>query len=117
VRAPLIIAVTSGALLFADPTLGNPYADCILQHMGTAQNDAGVAAIERACIDNTSIAIPPDDTFAGDLNANVGNFNIGYGGAVEYGLLVTLKNTTNFDITQVVVTIRNKDTQQITVSR
>jgi hypothetical protein len=109
------IAIASAAfasLPLAVPDLSNSYDDCILQHMGTAQNEAAVNAIERACIDKTSIAIPPDD-FKGGIDADLGNFNTG-SGTLEYGLLVTLKNTTNFNITEVVVIIRDKATNAAT---
>jgi hypothetical protein len=113
-RAPLI-ALTCGAgpLLLTAPALGNPYDDCILQHMGTAQDKTAVNAIERACIAKTSIAIPPDDNFAGGLNANIGKFNTGSGAADNSGLLVTMKNTTIYNVTEVVVRIVNKRTQEI----
>jgi hypothetical protein len=113
-RAPLIATTCAGLLLLTGPALGNPYDDCILQHMGTAQDKAAVNAIERACIAKTSIAIAPNDTFPGGLNANLGKFNTGSGVAENYGLLVTIKNTTNYNVTEVVVGIKNKGTQENT---
>ena len=92
--------------------LANPYDDCILQYMGTAQNQAAVYAIERACMGKTSVSIPPDDNFTGGLSADVGNFNIGFGG-LEYGIVVTMKNTTNYNITEVMVSIINKTTHEV----
>jgi hypothetical protein len=115
-RATLIsLACGAGLLSFAAPAVANPYDDCILQHMGTAQNEAAVNAIERACIAKTSIAIPREEVgnFESGTNASVGQFNTGYG-SLEYGLLVELKNTTKFNITEVVVTVRNKDTNKVT---
>jgi hypothetical protein len=109
---PNFAPVAIGLLSLSAPALANPYDDCILQHMGTAQNQAAVYAIERACINKTSMPIPPDDNFAGGLTAAVGNFNTGFG-ALEYGIVVTLKNTTNFNITEVVVTIHNKHSHEI----
>jgi hypothetical protein len=110
-RSSTALAAACASLLRTLPALANPYDDCILQHMGTAQNKAAVHAIERACIGKTSIPIPPDDNFAGGIAAAVGNFNTG-SGAPEYGLLVTLKNTTNLNVTEVVIAIRNKDTKK-----
>lgn len=39
------------------PATANPYDDCILEHMANAQNKDAVYAIEKACINKTSIAI------------------------------------------------------------
>jgi hypothetical protein len=100
-----VSAAVFALLTAAAPAFANPYDDCILQHMGTAQNETAVNAIERACIDKTSTAIPPDENFAGGLGGELGKFNTGSGASVEYGLLVTFKNTTNFNITEVMVTI------------
>jgi hypothetical protein len=77
VPTKLCTAVAVGLTILSHPALANPYDDCILQHMGTAQNQAAVYAIERACIDKSSVPIPPDDNFGGGLNANVGEFNTG----------------------------------------
>jgi hypothetical protein len=107
-----IASAASASLILAVPALANPYDDCILQHMGTAQNEAAVNAIESACIAKTSVAIPPDD-FRGGIDADLGNFNTG-SGTLEYGLVVTLKNTTNFNITEVVVIVRDKTTKAAT---
>src|SRR5580704_11295989 len=95
--------------LLTVPALGNPYDDCILQHMGPAQNQAAVYAIERACIAKTSIAISRDEVanFEVAANASVGTFNTGF--SLENGLLIELKNTTKFNITEVVVTVHNND--------
>jgi len=102
-----------GLLVLSTRVLANPYDDCILQNMGTAQNEAAVYAIERACINKASVPIPPDDKFAGALNANAGDFNTGHG-SLEHGLVVTMKNTTNYSITEVVVSILHKGTQEST---
>ena len=61
------------------------------------------------------MAIPRDQktNFLGGLNATVGQFNMGWG-RPAFGLLVEFKNTTTFDVTEVVVTVRNKDTGKIT---
>jgi hypothetical protein len=103
-----------GLTILSHPALANPYDDCILQHMGTAQNQTAVYAIERACIDKTSVPIAPDDNFAGGLNANVGEFNTGDIGGPEHGLVVTMKNTTNYNVTEVIITIINKTTHELT---
>jgi hypothetical protein len=86
-----IAATVFGLFIGTAPALANPYDDCILQHMGTAQNKAAVDAIERACIAKTSIAIPREEVanFEGGMNAHVGNFNTGFG-SLEYGLLVEM---------------------------
>ena len=110
----LCTAVAMGLTILSHPALANPYDDCILQHMGTAQNQTAVYAIERACIDKTSVPIPPDDNFAGGLNANVGEFNTGDIGGPEHGLVVTMKNTTNYNVTEVIITIINKTTHELT---
>jgi len=110
-RSRAAVVASCALLLLTVPALANPYDDCILQHMGTAQNEAAVHAIERACIGKTSVPIPPDDNFAGGIAAAVGNFSTG-SGAPEYGLLVTLKNTTKLNITEVVTVIRNTDTKK-----
>jgi hypothetical protein len=65
-----------GLLLLSTSAFANPYDDCILQHMGTAQNKDAVYAIERACISKTSAPIPFDDNFTGGLSADVGQFTV-----------------------------------------
>jgi hypothetical protein len=108
-----IAATVFGLFIGTAPALANPYDDCILQHIGTAQNKAAVDAIERACIAKTAIAIPREEVsnFEGGINARVGQFNAGFG-SLEYGLLVEFKNTTKYNITEVVVTVQNKDTNK-----
>jgi hypothetical protein len=113
-RATLIPLACAAGLALTAPAVANPYDDCILQHMPTAQNDAAVRAIERACIDKTSVPIPADNHFAGGLSAGLGRYNTGDGVADNYGLLVTMKNTTDYNVTQVVVDIGNKETHEIT---
>jgi hypothetical protein len=114
-RAPLICLASAAGLLSLDisATIANPYDDCILQHMGTAQNNAAVNAIERACISKTSVAVLQEETemFEGET-ASVGRYNMGQG-SLEYGLLVELRNTTKFNITEVIVTVRNTHTNKI----
>ena len=110
----LCTAVAVGLTILSHPALANPYDDCILQHMGTAQNQAAVYAIERACIDKSSVPIPPDDNFGGGLNANVGEFNTGGIGGPEHGLVVTMKNSTNYNITEVIIVITDKTTHEVT---
>jgi hypothetical protein len=56
--------------------------------MGTAQNQQAVYAIERACINKTSVEIPPDDAFDGGLGAAVGEFNIEASADRPAGLVV-----------------------------
>jgi hypothetical protein len=104
----------AGFSLLTAPAIANPYDDCILQHMGTAQSDTAVNAIERACIDKTSVVIPPDDNFAGGLDAGLGKFNTGSGAAVDYGLLVTMENSTHYYVTEVVVSVFDKSTKKVT---
>jgi hypothetical protein len=106
----------AGLLLLAAPALANPYDDCVLQHMGNAQIEVAVNAIERACIAKTSIPVSQDEArklLDGQTTALAGKFNVG-GFTPERGLLVELKNTTSFDITELAVTIINKTTQRET---
>lgn len=112
--AKLCVVMAVGWLMLSVPAVANPYDDCVLEHMVTAQNQAAAYAIERACISKTSVPIPPTDDFAGGLGADLGDFNTGNPFQLEYGLAVTLKNTTGFNITEVVVRIRNKNTGEIT---
>jgi hypothetical protein len=98
-----------GAVALARAASANPYDDCILQYMGKAQDRGAVYAIERACISKTTVPIPNDPSFAG-LSANLGSFNMGFG-SLAWGLVITLKNTTAYSITQVKVFIRNKATK------
>jgi hypothetical protein len=111
VSVPRLIPLACGAglSLLAAPALGSPYDDCILQHMGTAQNQAAVHAIERACIAKTSIGIAEGTDL---VRATVGKFKMGF--SFQNGLLVELKNTTQFHITELIVTVQNKDTNKIT---
>ncbi len=99
------------ATLHASQALANPYDDCILQYMAGAQNQTAVYAIERACISKTSVPVP--DTYQAALNAGsgaaYGTFNIG-SGSLETGILISIKNSTPFDITEASVSISNKTT-------
>jgi hypothetical protein len=90
----------------------NPYDDCVLEHMGTAQNEAAVHSIQRACISKSSIVITRifDPTADLDAKAWPGNYNTGYGW--KYGLLVRIKNLSTFNITELVVVVGDQKTNK-----
>lgn len=89
----------------------NPYDDCILEHMATAQNKTAANAIERACISKASI--PITRTFdAADLDARAWAGKIRTGFGEGYGLLVRIKNSTPFNITELVVTVQDQKTNK-----
>jgi hypothetical protein len=108
-------AAVFGLLIGTAPALANPYDDCILQHMGTAQNKDAAYAIERACISKTSVVIPLEEVrnFEGGIRGNVGQFNVG-SGYPEYGLLIEFKNTTKYDITENIITVINNENNKFT---
>jgi hypothetical protein len=69
------------------PARANPYDDCILEHMSTAQNEAAAYAIERACISKTSVPITTTPAvLATEGKAWADYFNTGFG--YSYGLQV-----------------------------
>ena len=72
-----------------------------------AQNEVAAYSIQRACISKTSIPITRTFDATTDLNAIAwpGNFNTGFVGGGGYGLLVSIKNSTSFNITEVVVVV------------
>jgi hypothetical protein len=91
------------------PARANPYDDCILEHMSTAQNEAAAYAIERACISKTSVPITTTpDVVATEGKAWADYFNTGFG--YSYGLQVTIKNVTTFNITELVVVVQDRKT-------
>ncbi|MFY9838893.1 MAG: hypothetical protein WAK55_20935 [Xanthobacteraceae bacterium] len=71
-------------------------------------------AIETACISKTSIPVTSAFNAAADLDAKAGagHFNTGYAGGWEYGLLVTIKNSTPFNVTELVVTVQDRKTNK-----
>ena len=111
-RTYLLTAIFVSTVIFSQAAVADPFDECILQHMGTARDQAAVYSIERACISKTSVAIPYDPDFEGALSANVGSFNTGSGASINYGLVITLKNTTKFNITSLKVIIRDKLTKK-----
>jgi hypothetical protein len=96
------------------PAHANPYDDCILEHMGTAQNEAAAHSIQRACISKSSISITRTFDPTADLNAMAwpGNYNTGYIDGWKYGLLVRIKNLSTFNITELVVIVRDQKTNK-----
>jgi Rap1a immunity proteins len=87
------------------------YDDCILEHMGTAQNESAAYAIQRACISKASIGLTPIST-PSDLDATAwaGSFNVI--NSWNYGLLVRIKNSTSFNITELVVEVSDRKTNK-----
>jgi hypothetical protein len=100
-----------GFLVLSTPAVANPYDDCILQHMPTAQNDAAVRAIEMACINKTSVEIPWAQSEVSDTSAKIGMYNTGWGPVAPnvYGLVVTMKNTTTYYVTRVIMWVYSSD--------
>jgi len=96
---------------FSGKASANPFDDCILKFMGTAQNESAVYAIERSCISKTSIDIPEDEgkKLSQEAKAFPGTYNLG-GYTPETGLVIHVKNTTGFAVTQMLVSITNKAT-------
>jgi hypothetical protein len=86
----------------AGPASANPYDDCVLQHVGSAQNQTAVYAIERACINKTSVPMSLTDsgTILDSSRAWAGSFNMG-SGYLQPGMVFEITNDTHFDITQV----------------
>jgi hypothetical protein len=82
----------------------HPYDDCILKYMGSAQNKEAVYAIERSCINKSSVPIAEKLIVK---SAYAGNYNDGFGSRVK-GLVISILNNTKFDITEITVTLTNK---------
>jgi hypothetical protein len=95
---------------------GNTYDDCILQHVPSAPNTAAVYAVERACIRESSIDIPSGVALS-NVIAYAGRYNNGSGTLGSNGLVISFVNSTKFDITGLLVIIRNKSTGQVTQYR
>jgi hypothetical protein len=106
--------IASAVLLAAliAPARANPYDDCILEHMGTAKIEEAVYAVERACISKTSVPITSTfDELAREGRAWADYFNTGFG--YSYGLQVTIKNTSPFNITELVVVVQDRKTGKV----
>ena len=109
----LVLGLLSTTLLtgLLAPARANPYDDCTLEHMSTAQNEAAAYAVERACISKTSVPITTTpDVLAREGKAGSDYFNTGFG--YSYGLLVTIKNATTFNITELVVVVQDQKTSK-----
>jgi hypothetical protein len=106
----LVLGLLSAVLLteLMAPARANPYDDCILEHMSTAQIEAAAYAIERACISKTSVPITAPDVMATEAEAWADYFNTGFGSS--YGLKVTIKNVTTFNVTELVVVVHDRKT-------
>ena len=105
----MILATT---LALASPAYANSYDDCILRYVAGAQNQTAVYAIERACISKTQVLIP--NTFSKAVTnaspAYYGSYNIGDGTGLQLVFLISLKNVTPFDLTEVALSIQNRAT-------
>jgi hypothetical protein len=135
-RFPLVGLLT---LMISAPVVqayANPYDDCVLEHLPSAQSEAATFAIERACISKTSIPLNitdvPADLYAkeartiDDMKARASGLAYLHGMAwvahflspdrlnLIYGLLVEIKNSTSFAITELVVTVEDRKTEKTT---
>ena len=105
-----LIPLAAFAFQAAAPAKANPYDDCILEHMANTQTREAVYAIERACISKTSVKITEEKLTID--SAYAGTYNNGYQ-AVK-GLVISATNNTVFAITEVAVTLEDKQTRAVT---
>lgn len=103
-----LFAVAALAGLTLGEAVASPYDDCILEHIGMTHDKEAVRVLEQACINKTSVPISTDPI---GVNASAGKFSMG-GLQGDYGLLVTLRNSTNYDITEVLLVLTNKADEQ-----
>src|SRR5215469_10718500 len=99
-----LFTVAAFAALNLGLAVASPYDDCILEHIGMTHDRQAVRVLEQACINKTSV---PISTSPIGVNASAGKFRIGELQG-DYGLLVTLRNGTNYDITEVLLVLTNK---------
>ena len=94
------------ALSISGPAYADGYDNCILAHMGSTQNQTAAYAIERSCVNSASVPIPEDriGTTGMNVTAWAGQYNLGYG-YLQSGMVLQIKNDTEYNITEVKVVL------------
>jgi hypothetical protein len=89
-------------LLFPVVATADPYDDCVLEHIGAATIRDAALAIERACINKTSVEIDDKNQLVSRL---LSNDKVSLVTGKNYGLLITTENDGDYAITELKIRI------------
>lgn len=110
------LIIASCSLHWVSSARANPYDECILHHMGGAQTKEAVYAVERSCINTTTVNLPNDETekLAASSQAVPGSFNDGYLSINrKRQLLIRITNVTTFDLTGVLLAVFDRSAKKL----